>query len=45
MRTLSDGVSVAGFRVFCSRFMDIPRDIDIKLTDIEMGHEKISMFV
>jgi len=35
---------VAEFRVSRSRFMDISRDINIKVTDIEREKEKISMF-
>ncbi len=35
---------VAEFRVSRSRFMDISRDINIKVTDIERMREKISMF-
>jgi len=35
---------VAEFRVSRSRFLDIARDINIKLTDIEREKEKISMF-
>jgi len=35
---------VAEFRVSRSRFMDISRDINIKVTDIEREMEKISMF-
>lgn len=44
-----DGVArykcVAEFRVSHSRFMDISRDSNIKLTDIEKEMEKVSMFV
>jgi len=44
-----DGVArckcVAEFRVSRSRFMDISRDINIKVTDIEKEREKVSMFV
>ena len=43
-----DGIArckcVAEFRVSRSRFMDISRDINIKVTDIEREREKISMF-
>jgi len=43
-----DGIArcrcVAEFRVSRSRFMDISRDINIKVTDIEREMEKISMF-
>ena len=43
-----DGVArckcVAEFRVSRSRFMDILRDIKIKVKDIEKEREKISMF-
>jgi hypothetical protein len=43
-----DGIArckcVAEFRVSRSRFMDISRDINIKVTDIERKQEKISMF-
>ena len=43
-----DGVArckcVAEFRMSCSKFMDISRDINIKVTDIEREKEKISMF-
>ena len=35
---------VAEFRVSRSRFMDISRDINVKVTDIEREKEKISMF-
>ena len=35
---------VAEFRVSRSRFMDISRDINIKVNDIEREREKISMF-
>jgi len=35
---------VAEFGVSCSRFMDISRDINIKVTDIERKKGKISMF-
>jgi hypothetical protein len=35
---------VAEFRVPHSRFMDISRNINIKVTDIEREMEKISMF-
>ena len=35
---------VAEFRVFRSRFIDISRDINIKVTNIEREKEKISMF-
>ena len=35
---------VAEFRVSRSRFMDIARDINIKVTDIDEEREKISMF-
>jgi len=35
---------VAEFRVSRSRFMNISRDINIKVTDIEREREKISMF-
>jgi hypothetical protein len=35
---------VAEFRMSCSRFMDISRDINIKVADIEREREKISMF-
>jgi len=31
-------------RMSCSGFMDISRDINIKVTDIEKEREKISMF-
>ena len=43
-----DGIArckcVAEFRVSRSKFMDISRDINIKVTDIEKEREKISMF-
>jgi len=43
-----DGIArckcVAEFRVSRSRFMDISRDINVKVTDIERVREKISMF-
>ena len=43
-----DGIArckcVAEFRVSRSRFMDISRDINIKVKDIEKEREKISMF-
>lgn len=35
---------VSEFRVSRSRFMDIARDINIKVKDIEREREKISMF-
>ena len=35
---------VAEFRVSRSRFMDISRDINIKVKNIERGKKKISMF-
>ncbi|GAF81001.1 unnamed protein product [marine sediment metagenome] len=35
---------VAEFRMFCSRFLDISRDINIRVNDIEREREKISMF-
>ncbi len=44
-----DGVArckcVAEFRVSRSRFMDISRDINVKVKDIEREREKISMFI
>ena len=43
-----DGIArcrcVSEFRVSRSKFMDISRDINIKVTDIEKEREKISMF-
>ncbi len=43
-----DGIArcrcVAKFRVSSSKFMDISRGINIKVTDIEKEREKISMF-
>jgi len=35
---------VAEFRVSRSKFMDISRDINIKVTDLQREMEKISMF-
>jgi hypothetical protein len=35
---------VVEFRMSCSRFLDISRDINAKVKDIEREREKISMF-
>ena len=35
---------VAEFRVSCSKFLDISRDINIRVNEIETERKKISMF-
>jgi hypothetical protein len=44
IKLLSRCRCVSEFRVSRSKFMDISRDINIKVTDIEKEREKISMF-